>query len=46
MYAEVQESVTDIFPAYNEILVQDDSTLDTLANVQNGVNIDIVAVNE
>jgi hypothetical protein len=46
VYAEVQESVTDIFPAYNEILVQDDATLDTLANVQNGVNIDIVAVNE
>lgn len=43
-YVGVQESVGDIFPAFNEILVIDDSSADTVANVRNGITINIVPV--
>ena len=35
----------DVFPAFNEILTLDDSVAISAANVANGINIDIIAVN-
>lgn len=43
--AGLQETSSDIFPAYNEILVLDTSVQNTLAGVTNGINIDVIAVN-
>ena len=45
VYANVQESVGDIYPDFNEILVQDDAVANVTANVLNGININVVAVN-
>ena len=45
VYAGVQESVGDIFPGFNEILTLDTSTADPIANVKNGITINVVAVN-
>ena len=45
VYAGVQESVGDIFPGFNEILTLDTSTADPIANVINGITINVVAVN-
>ena len=45
VYANVQESVGDIYPDFNEILVQDDAVANITANVLNGININVVAVN-
>jgi hypothetical protein len=44
-YAGLQESVGDIFPGFNEILVLDEKTADPIANVRNGITINVVAVN-
>ena len=44
-YAGVQESVGDVFPSFNEILVQDDTTANTFANVRNGITITVEAAN-
>jgi len=41
----LQETASDIFPNYNEILVLDDSAQNTVAGVSNGINIDVIAVN-
>jgi hypothetical protein len=45
VYANPQESVGDIFPAFNEILVQDDTAAIVLANVSNGITIEVEAAN-
>jgi hypothetical protein len=45
VYAGVQESVGDVFPGFNEIIVIDDLTADPIANVSNGITINVVAVN-
>jgi hypothetical protein len=45
IYAGVQESVGDVFPGFNEIIVIDDLTADPIANVSNGITINVVAVN-
>lgn len=44
-YTGVQESVGDIYPGFNEILVLDDNTADAVANIRNGITINVVAVN-
>jgi hypothetical protein len=43
--AAVQEGEGDVFPAYNEILTLDDSVADPTAGVDNGININVYAVN-
>ena len=43
--AGVQESEGDVFPAYNEILTLDDSLADPTAGVDNGITINVYAVN-
>ena len=45
VYANPQESVGDIYPAFNEILVQDDTAAVVLANVINGITIEVEAAN-
>jgi len=45
VYANPQESVGDIYPAFNEILVQDDTAAVVLANVSNGITIEVEAAN-
>ena len=45
IYAGVQESVGDIYPDFNEILVQDDTVANAGGNVANGITINVVAVN-
>lgn len=45
VYFNVQESVGDIYPAFNEVLVQDDAAAVTLGNVHNGITIEIESVN-
>lgn len=44
-YAGVQENVGDIFPTFNEILVQDDTSANVFANVLNGITIEVEAAN-
>lgn len=44
-YAGTQESVGDVFPAFNEILDLDTATADTIANVQNGITVNVIADN-
>ena len=41
----VQESVGDLIPDFNEILILNDAVADPLANIRNGISIDIIAVN-
>ena len=43
--AHVQEGEGDVFPAYNEILTLDDSVADPTAGVDNGITINVYAVN-
>ena len=45
LYAYPQESVGDIYPDFNEILVLDDSTADTASARKNGITINVTAVN-
>lgn len=45
VYAGVQESVGDIYPDFNEILVQDDTSAVVNANVKNGITIEVEAAN-
>jgi hypothetical protein len=45
VYANPQESEGDIYPAFNEILVQDDTAAIVLANVRNGITIEVEAAN-
>jgi hypothetical protein len=42
--AEMQESSRDFTPTNNEILVLDDSTANTIANVNNGINIVVESI--
>ena len=44
LYAGVQESVGDIFPGFNEILVLDDQSADNISNVRNGITINVTPV--
>ena len=44
-YVGVQESVGDIYPTFNEILVQDDTSANVFANVLNGITITVEAAN-
>jgi hypothetical protein len=44
IYANVQESVGDIYPQFNEILLQDDTVSNAGANVANGITIEIESV--
>lgn len=41
---EVQENSRDILPRTNEIIVLDDSTADTIANIDNGITISVEPV--
>ena len=43
--AGAQENTTDITPAFNEILSLDDSSRDSIAAVDNGITINVTAVN-
>jgi hypothetical protein len=45
VYAGTQESVGDIFPGFNEILILDDNTANTAANIKPGITINVTAVN-
>lgn len=44
-YAGIQEGITDITPAFNEILVLDDNVADPVSFISNGINIDVIPVN-
>ena len=44
IYAGVQESIGDIYPHFNEILLQDDTVSNAGANVANGITIEIESV--
>lgn len=44
IYAGVQESIGDIYPHFNEILLQDDTVANAGANVANGITIEIESV--
>lgn len=41
----VQEGTADVYPGYNEILVLDDNSANAVGNVENGININVIAVN-
>lgn len=45
IYAGVQGSISEVMPGYNEFFVLDDAAADTISNVSNGVNINVLAVN-
>jgi hypothetical protein len=45
VYAGTQESVGDIFPGFNEILLLDDFVADPAANIRPGITINVSAVN-
>ena len=45
VYSGVQESVGDIFPAFNEILDVDATVGETISNVQNGITVNVIADN-
>jgi hypothetical protein len=45
VYAGVQGSVSAVFPSYNEFITLDDALAETICNVENGINISVLAVN-
>jgi hypothetical protein len=45
VYAGVQGSVSAVFPGYNEFITLDDALAETICNVENGINISVLAVN-
>ena len=45
IYAGVQGSVSAVFPSYNEFLLLDDALTQTISNIENGINISVLAVN-
>lgn len=45
IYAGLQGSVSELTPGYNEFFVLDDSTAETVSAIDNGVTINVVAVN-
>lgn len=42
---EQQENDADIQPSYNEVLLLDDSTADTVAALENGISINTIGIN-
>lgn len=45
VYAGVQGNVSAVFPGYNEFLSLDDALAQTISNVENGITISVLAVN-
>lgn len=45
VYAGVQGNVSAVFPGYNEFLLLDDALAQTISNVENGITISVLAVN-
>lgn len=45
VYFEVAETAGEMIPGFNEILVLDDGTADSIANIKPGVTINVIAAN-